>query len=294
MFSLFKSVFKTTLIGTAVLGTVGGAALVAAGPGRTRAVLHEVKTRVSTAIDAHLDDPIALREKLIQLERAYPDRIAQLRADRAELQQQIGQLERERAISQRVVELADQDLAMLRPRVEEATALAAGQQQARLASVAFQDEVFSLQRAALKVRQIENTKSAHSTRAEDADHSLVYLRQQATRFDETLSQLESEQAAFQVQLSQLNRQVDSIQRNERLIEMLAQRQRTLDECASHDCASLDQVTGKLEQILTRQAAELDVLSAAREQVDYEDLAREELRRADQVDGFVRELDASRN
>jgi len=290
--SLFKTLFKTTLIGTAVTGALGGAALLAAGPGRTQAVLHELKARVTSAIDSGLDDPIALREKLRELEHAYPERIAQLRADQAELSQQIAQLERERAISLRVVELAQEDLALLRPRVDEASASLQDAPQARLASIAFDSQVLSLQRAATKVRQIENTQSAHATRAADAEHSLIYLRQQAARFDETIAQLESEQAEFQVQLAQLNRQVDSIQRNERLIEMLGQRQRTLDECASHDCASLDQVTGKLEQILTRQAAELDVLATNREQVDYEDLAREELRRQAEVEACVQDVDGA--
>ena len=74
----------------------------------------------------------------------------------------------------------------------------------------------------------------------------------------------------------LNRQVDSIQRNERLIEMLADRKRTLEECTSYDVSSLDQITGKLEQILIRQAGWLDVLSSDQQAVNYEDMAREQL------------------
>jgi hypothetical protein len=48
--------------------------------------------------------------------------------------------------------------------------------------------------------------------------------------------------------------------------------------------SLDQVTGKLEQILTQQEAELDVLSSQSEHVDYVDRARDELRAESAVDG----------
>jgi hypothetical protein len=48
--------------------------------------------------------------------------------------------------------------------------------------------------------------------------------------------------------------------------------------------SLDQVTGKLEQILTLQEAELDVLSSQSEHVDYVDRARDELRAESTVDG----------
>ena len=294
LLSMFKSVFKTSLIGTAVLGTLAGGALIAAGPGRAKAVVGEVRSRVSQAIDARLDDPISLRNKLRDLEREYPQRIAGLRGDLSELEAQISQLERERAISERVVQLADEDLAVLRPRLEEAAQGAASESgdQVRLAAIAFDDQVYSLRRAASKVKQIENTRSAHATRADDAQHSLTYLRTQAVRFEETIAQLESEQAEFQVQLAQLNRQVDSIQRNERLIDMLAERKKTLDECASHQCASLDQITGKLEQILTRQSAELDVLATTQEHVDYEDLAREELRRASEVQDIHEGLDGA--
>lgn len=290
MFSIFKSLFKTTLIGTAVIGTLAGGALLLAGPGRTRAVLHQVKTHVARVIDQNIDDPVALRNNLRELEREYPKRIAMLSGDLAELNQQIHQLSRERAISLRVVELADQDLAILRPMLDQATASLAGNNHARLAAVSFDDTVYSVQRASTKVRQIQNTRSAHANRAADADHSLTYLRQQLGRFEEAMGQLEAEQAEFQIQLFQLNRQVDSIQRNERLIKMLAERKRTLEECTSYDVSSLDQITGKLDQILTRQAAHLDVLSSVQQAVNYEDMAREQLMDEERVQDAVESFD----
>lgn len=281
MFSLAKTLIKTTLIGITVIGVTAGAALLTAGPNRVGAVIDQTVESVKHVIDERIDDPVALRSRLRELEAQYPERIASLRADHAELKSQILQLERERAISRRVVELADEDLAMLRPALGEASAQAAsmsGVNDDRLTAVMVESRVWPVRRAQAKVRQVENTRNAHATRAADAEHSLVYLRQQSDRFEEAIGQLESEQAEFRVQLDQLNRQVDSIQRNERLIEMLAERKRTLEECESYDCASLDQVTGKLGLILDRQAAELDVLSSTADAFDYEDLARDELGR----------------
>jgi len=290
MISIFKTLFKTTLIGVAVIGTLAGGALLLAGPGRTQAVLHQVRSRVASVIDQNIDDPVALRNNLRELEREYPKRMAILSADLSELNQQIRQLSRERAISLRVVELADQDLAVLRPMLEQATASAAGNGHARLAAVSFDHGVYSVQRANTKVRRIQNTRSAHANRAADADHSLTYLRQQLGRFEEAMSQLEAEQAEFQIQLFQLNRQVDSIQRNERLIKMLADRKRTLEECTSWDVSSLDQITGKLDQILSQQAAHLDVLSSVQEAVNYEDMAREQLNDEQRVQEAVESFD----
>jgi predicted RNase H-like nuclease (RuvC/YqgF family) len=287
MITLCKKLCKTTLIGTAVLGTLAGGALLVAGPTRTQAVLHDVKTRVSQAIDAQLDDPIALRNELGELEKEYPRRIAKVRRDLGGLQQDIRQLEREASISRRVVELADDDLAALRPAVKQASAgQVSGGSRARLAAVVVDSRVYTLRSADAKLRQIENTRRAHASRAADAGHQIAFLRQQESQFAGVLNQLEAEQAQFSAQLEQLNRQVDSIQRNERLIDLLDKRKRTLEECTAYDVASLDQLTGKLQQILTQQSAELDVLTAAEDAATYEDLAREQLDRETDLQDVV--------
>ena len=282
MFSLCKKFFMTALFGTLGLGVVAVGLAVVGGPERSKAVIQGVHSRVNAIIDEHIDDPIALRNQLRELERTYPKRISAVRSDLAELQSHARQMRREQAISRRVVELADEDLMALIPSLEEAHAVARSQGGRtrvgfQLVSLRFSDGDYSLDRADAKVRQIKNTRSAHAARAQDAERSLAYLDQQLGRFTEVLNKLESEQVQFQAQLFALNRQVDSIQRNERLIEILAERKRTLDECSNYDVVSLDQVTGKLDQILTRQEAELDVLSSQSEHVDYVDRARDELR-----------------
>lgn len=276
MITLVKKLCKTALVGTLVLGTLAGGALLVAGPSRTSAVVHDVQTRISEAIDSRLDDPIALRNELRKLEKEYPRRIAKVQQDLSGLRSDIKKLERERAISRRVVELANEDLEALRPAVRRAAADVGDGPRARLAAVVVDDRVYTLRSAGAKVRQIENTRDAHAARAADAEHQVAFLRQQELRFAEVVAELEAERAKFATQLEQLERQVDSIQRNEHLIELLEKRKRTLEECSNYDLASLDQITGKLEQILDRQAAELDVLTAAEEAADYEELAREQL------------------
>ena len=59
---------------------------------------------------------------------------------------------------------------------------------------------------------------------------------------------------------------------------------------TYDVASLEQLTGKLEQILTEQAAALDVLTAAEQAGCYEDLARELLDREGAVEDSVELLE----
>ena len=64
--------------------------------------------------------------------------------------------------------------------------------------------------------------------------------------------------------------------NDRLITLLDRRNRTIDECSRYEAISLDQITGRLSEITSRQEAELDVLSNAEAATDYEDMARLEL------------------
>lgn len=274
MVSIFKGIFRTGLILTVVAGVVGGAAVLIAGPQRTKAVFHQMQDEVMTTIDKHIDDPTALRAQLQELEQEYPARISQVRKDLAELNEQVRQLERERSIAQRVVTLAEGDLAELEPKLAEMDAQRATNPSVRLASaVTFDNKVYSYDRAFAKAKQIKATRIAYANRAADAAHDLTYLVQQAGRLEELLVQLEGERAQFQSQIWQLARQVDAIARNERLIELLDKRNRTIEECSRYEVASLDQLTGRLAEIRAVQEAQLDMLANAQYQTDYEDVAR---------------------
>ena len=132
--------------------------------------------------------------------------------------------------------------------------------------------MISLRRANAKVREIQRTRSAHEARAADAAHNLKYLRTQEGRFVELLDQLEGEHSQFQAQLVQLNNEVESIARNERLIEMLGERQQTLDEAGR-----FDHITGSLERMRAEQEAELDQLAAGARASDYVEVAASQLR-----------------
>lgn len=277
---MFRTIVRVGVIGMVTTGVLTGGALLLAGPQRAKAVFHKVQDDILSEIDRRIDDPTALRTQLEELEREYPERIAQVRADLAELSEQIRQLRREQGICERVVELADADLAELEPKIREAAATQASNGHDRASAIALDDCVYSFERAAAKATQIRQTRVAYSNRGADAAHDLTYLDQQAVRLQELLVQLENERAQFQSQIWQLARQVDAIARNERLIELVEKRNRTIEECSRYDAVSLEQITNRLSEIRSRQEAELDMLSTSRAEADYEDLARSELRGED--------------
>ncbi len=283
---MFKTFFK---VGTGLViltGAAIGGALLIAGPGRTAAVLGQVKTEFMHVIDDNIDDPVALREQLRDLEAQYPEKIAQVRNDRVEVREQINQLNREKEICQRVVQMAQADLDTLQPVVNEAAALRASGTPARV--VAWDDKVYSFDRAASQVSQMEQTIMAYTNRAADAAHDLAYIAQQELRLEELLTTLENERAQFQSQILQLSRQVDAIARNERLIQMIEKRKRTIDECSRYDAISLDHITNRLAQVRAEQEAELDMLANSQRTMDYEDMARVELHR-EVIDGSQPEV-----
>jgi chromosome segregation ATPase len=275
---LFKTVFRVGVV-TAVCA---GAALFIAGEGRVRALLSHAHSSIVDTIDAQIDDPSALRAQLREMESEYPERIAQIRGDLAEVGQQIEQLEREQSIAERVVALADQDLTVLEPLMSEAHASQIektahlGNSVRNVVSVHFDNHTLTMDQAVRKLDHIGRTRVAYANRAADAAHDLVYLRQQGERLDDLLIQLEGERAQFQTQLWQLDRQVDAIARNEKLIDMLEKRQRTIDDCSRYEAVSVEQIVMRLDEVKARQQAELDMLTTEGRQAGYEDIARMQL------------------
>lgn len=274
---IFKTLFRTAAIGAALTAAVVGGSAMIVGPDRVGAMADQLQTRIEQTFDANLDDPAALARQIAQAKEQYPARIRSVRQDLASLREERARLEREQAVSERVVSLVDQDLSKLLPEVEKIqTAQAEGAPRAQLAAVSFDGEVMSYRRANAKVKEIERTRMAHVARAADAQHNLKYLRNQEERFETILDKLEEENAQFEAQLAQLNNEVKSIARNERLIKMLESREATLDQVETFEASSLDQITSLLERKRAAQEIELDQLASTVESVNYEELAKSEL------------------
>lgn len=270
MFKMCRKMVVATLVGGTVL--LGAAATL--GEGRSHAIVSQVHSNILTMVDGQIDDPVALRSQLVEMEKEYPKRISEVRADLAELREEMRQIDRDRAISERVVHLAERDLEGLSGALAERTALSADGGFTQ--RVVFRDRPISIERAAAKVQQIERTKTQYATQAFDAQHALGYLHQQESRLEEVLGELEGERAQFRSQIQQLSQQVDAIARNERLIKLLDKRNQTIETMTRYEPASLDNIQGRLAAIQSRQEAELDLLSNVKDQVDYEQEARLEV------------------
>jgi chromosome segregation ATPase len=282
-------ILKGVIRGGVVLGvltalSLGGMCLVA-GKDATAIMLHDAQYTLRQMIDDNIDDPAVLRHQLMQLQEEYPERIAAVRKELAELNTQVRQLGREKEIAERVVALADEDLEVLEPFVSslvdgmvmhQTAAYAVSAENGTTSAVRFHGRLLTAEQAAMRVQQIRQTQLAYENRAADAEHDLGYLQQQAAQFEAQLLKLETERSQFEAQLSQLDRQIDAIARNERLIQLMERSRKTMEECTRYEAQSLDHLHVRLDEIRSIQEAELDVLASAEAQVDYEQVARMQL------------------
>ncbi|MBL8746020.1 MAG: hypothetical protein JNK58_06655 [Phycisphaerae bacterium] len=284
---IVKSVMRIAVVG----GLATGVAVLVAGPERVAALAGQCRTAVRNKIDQSIDDPVALRSQLRTLEAEYPKRITSVRADLAELEAQMSELQRDKAVSERVVEMASSDLGELKEMLARAEN-ARTEAPTAVINVRFDNQPFSLDQAYSRATQINNTLNVYSTRAADAERDIGFLSQQKDRLSELLSTLETERAQFQAQIWQLDGQIEMIARNEKLIDIVEKRQESIDKHSRFEAVSLEQITGRMAKIRAEQESRLQSLASHSETTNYEkkakvmldteNVARDVFRRSEQI------------
>jgi DNA repair ATPase RecN len=271
MAGICKTVIRLGVIGALVTG----GAVVVAGPHRVMALGTQVQSKIVNVIDANIDNPVALRAQLRDLQQQYPKRISEVRSQLAELVEQVRQIQREKAVSEKVVSMAAadlEDLSTLLARAEEARVEFASDGSYRTVTIAFNDESLSVDQAYSKANYITELVRSYEARSIDAANDMANLQRDQGRLTSLLSKLESEQTQFQAQLAQLDRQIDSVARKERMVEVMENRSERIDELSRYHVASLDQ----FKSVLAKRQAELESRIATivdrEDQLDYEEKA----------------------
>ncbi|MEM1165390.1 MAG: hypothetical protein AAGI30_03770 [Planctomycetota bacterium] len=255
-----------------LVGLAGGTLLVVAGPDRVKMLAHQARAAITDRIDASIDDPVALRAQLRELEKQYPARIAEVRGELASIDDQITGLERDAEVARRVVELASDDL-------DELDALITAGDDARAAGntdmirVRFEGVSIPLEDAYADAARLTGTVQLYRDRVAGAERDLGLLARQREQLSDLLIELETERARYQTQLAQLEGQIEMIARNDALIDILEERQTAIDELEDFKVASLDQVSTKMNRVHAEQQARLDSLFETERVDDYEAAAQ---------------------
>ncbi|MCB9846446.1 MAG: hypothetical protein H6811_10735 [Phycisphaeraceae bacterium] len=256
-----------------IAAIVGGGVILLAGPGRVRALIHQARSTINASIDSAIDDPIALRERVKSLEAEYPKRIAAVQRDLDEVRANVSQLNRELAINDRVVQLAEGDLQNFETLLSRASQQESG---GGVVRVRYEDRLMTTREAYAQANVISTMRDSYKSRAGDLRQELAVLNQQESRLDQLLTQLQTEQADFQAQLWQLDRQVDAVARNDRLIAIMKKRQDRIDEHSRYEATSLDSLHRQLASRRSAQEAELDRLAGNATHQTYETRAQFEI------------------
>ncbi|MFO0827133.1 MAG: hypothetical protein U0572_03200 [Phycisphaerales bacterium] len=257
-------------------GIIGGLALggltILVGPERVAAAFAQVRSKARQAADDFVDDPVALRRQLQSLAEQYPTRIGQVRGEIAEVDRQIRQLEHDSEVAKRVVAMATDDLSRLRVAVTNAESSTQ-----RLVGLRDDSPKATVDTAKEEARRINNVRLSYQDRYASGKQQLDFLGQQKDRLQKVLQRLETEYSEFESKMCVLDRQIDSIERNERLIEMTKEQQMLLaDYDKFGEVGNLGQLEGKLAELRTVQEAQLEALSKAGIPNDYEQRAKADL------------------
>ncbi|MEM9083932.1 MAG: hypothetical protein AAGB34_10085 [Planctomycetota bacterium] len=274
--------FGKAIVRTAVIGGLGlGTLAIVAGPDRVMLLAGQAHDFVTDRIDGAIEDPVALRAQLRELESAYPERISKVRGELASLDEQIDRLSRDAEIANRVTELAADDLDELQALLTAAEERRSGDQDI-IIRVRHDGRSIDLDRAYTEATQLASTVSLYQDRATAAERDISLLNEQREHLVKLLGDLETERSQFVTQLANLEGQIEMIARNETLIDMLAERQKTIDELERFESASLDQVASRMTRIRAEQEAQLTSLTQDREARDYEAQAAAMLNREQQA------------
>ncbi|MCH2139213.1 MAG: hypothetical protein MK074_09220 [Phycisphaerales bacterium] len=263
-----KSLFRWTLIGG--LATAGITVLV--GPDRVAAAFSQVQLQAGDAVDAYInaDEARQLRTRLQSLADEYPDRIRQVRLELAKVQAEVTRFDREMDVARRVVQMTEHDLEALADRVH--TAETHGVQTVSLTT---NGTGVNLDKAYREGRRIRSVRDTYRQRLATDEQQVDLLRTQQTRLEELLGRLESEFADYRAQAWQLDRQIDAIQRNERLIALTEQQQATMQSFESPGQEdNLRQIEDRLAEMRAVQESTLQSLAAQERTLDYESIAEQ--------------------
>ncbi len=285
MFCMSRCILRWGLIGAAGLGALA----FVVGPDRLAVGFDQARSQVRMFAEDFVEDPVALRRQLAGLAEKYPDRIAEVRAELVEIDRQVARLEEDREISGRVVAMTTDDLAGIRVAVLEAGSSGPA---ARPVSIRVGGRQVDLAGAKQEARRISTIRATYQDRLATDETQLDFLSTQRDRLGEILTKLEEEHGRYQAKLWQLDRQIDAIARNDRLIEMTKEQQAILaDYDKFSEVGSLDQLESKLAELRTIQEAQLQTLASRSGHDAYEADAREALR-SDDWDDSIFELPVS--
>lgn len=260
-----KRLIKSLVIGAVLsAGTVGFL-----GMPRLAAMWAQAHGFVVGCIDDELSARVKLRAQIGDLKERLPSEIAALHGELQGVEVESSKLEREASIARRVIQLASADKASF------GTELAA----AKLVAVKYPGSPLSsgdVRRASDRVVQAESTIGMYAGQLEKLEVQIEFLASQKSCLSALIEDRELELVDFNERVALLEQEVETIERNERLIAWIEAREAKASPSSSFEAVSLDDLLGKFAQVRDNQSVALARLTEDSRNRDYERTARREM------------------
>jgi len=283
-----RTVLRWGLIGGLA---VGGLALLV--PAETEMALQQARSKAQDLIGTCMDDPNAYRAKIADLADDYPDRIAEVRGEIAEVDTQLTEFDHELDVARRVVAMTTNDLTQLKRLVERAETRMTTEtgDNGHGVLIRYNGARYDIDEAIHEARRINDVRQSYRDRLDHSQQQQAFLNEQRTRLAEILDRLEREYTELQDELLSLDREIAAIERNERLIELTKAHEQKLARYENMgQITSIKDVKAQFARIRTEQEARLQALSERSTRNTYEERAVLELegeqKNVDSTDPFA--------
>jgi len=266
MFRFMRSIIKWGVIGG--LGIVALTALV--GSTRVKTAFQSVRDHIRSNVDELVDTKVALQNEVDKLQKEYPRRIAEIRIQQRSVDRDIAQCERQLHQSEEVVAVAAGDLEVLRKRLDDADVDADG-----LGSPAIEFRAQRLTRGAALDRAAEaaDVAKAYEERAVDLRNERKLLFDEKARLAAERASLEQEYAKFQSEVATIGRDIDSLQRKEKLVDLAERRRGEREDIFADRATSLAVLKDRIAARKIELEEKLKGMSAYGGSSEYESRAR---------------------
>ncbi|MEM7307965.1 MAG: hypothetical protein AAF682_14905 [Planctomycetota bacterium] len=262
-----KTLFKLLLAS----GACVGAAAALLGTSRVTAFAGQVRRDLAELVDRGIDDQAALRLQVAELRESYPRELDRFRAELAAVEDELAALAHEHTVAQRVVELARRDRDDLHAQMAlAADTVRSGSLERRLPFLPSDEELTQ------RLVTAESTAAAYASRGAEIELQVELLGAQRDRIAALLVEREEEYTRFLSQAAALETEVAVLERNERLIDWMREREQALADHAKYEATNLEGLLGDLARLRDEQGAELRALARGAAERDYEERARREV------------------
>jgi len=246
MFRFMRSIIKWGVVGG--LGVVALMAVV--GTTRIKTAFWSVRDHIRTNVDELVDTRVALRHEVEKLKNEYPKRIAEIRIQQRSVDRDISQCEKQLHQGEEVVAIARGDIEVLRSRLDLADADADG---ISPRPIEFRAQRLTRGAALTRAAEAADVAANYEERVFDLRNERKLLFDEKARLAADRASMEQEYAQFQAEVTTIGRDIDSLERKEKLVALTERRRGEREDLFADRASSLN----VLKERLARKKIELE-------------------------------------